>query len=71
MKNLKQFVMPMAEFSNAFMILFLSALISIFVNGTISGKSLTDTNNSISLTNTITGTVFDERRQPVPDIFVE
>ncbi len=59
------------RFAVKFLILFLTLVVLITADISADAKNLTPQKSAGSLINTISGTIFDERRNPVADIFVE
>lgn len=71
MKNSKQFVTTFTKSLKIIAVLFLPLLFLVSVSENVSGKSLTYGTETSVLANTISGTVYNEQRQPVADIYVE
>lgn len=71
MKNSKQFVTTFTKSLKIFVVLFLPLFFLVSVSEDVNGKSLIYGTETSILANTISGTVYNEQRQPVADIYVE
>lgn len=71
MKNLISFFRFSTNYTAKSLVVFLALFILVPANSYASGKTLTSLKGAVLLINTISGTIFDERRNPVVNIFVE
>jgi len=71
MKNLISFFRFSTNYTAKSLFVFLALFILVTANSYASGKTLTSLKGAVLLINTISGTIFDERRNPVVNIFVE
>lgn len=71
MKNLGKSIRSSAKCAVRYLIVFAALVVLIAANVNAGAKTSTSQKSVVLLINTISGTIFDERRNPVVDIFVE